>query len=179
MYEASDVFGAPSSSDTNWRSVRTLCTGRPLAVKTNARWELTGTSDVLFPVADMRRQARGYREQFQLASCFFSEWQRECLADLQMVEERPRSGIDAAGSRTALAQCLHFGRIRLARDNHDFGCRKERLGQPRRAVGDDRIAVPCKVEELFRIRIVQIVMRFIQQNAMRQAGPASKNVQRR
>ena len=51
--------------------------------------------------------------------------------------------------------------------------------QPRRAIGHDGVAVPLEVQQSMRIVVVQVVVRLVQQNAVRQPGPLAKDVQRR
>src|SRR5688572_13483362 len=89
----------------------------------------------------------------------------------------PRGTIQASLTcLTALVERVQLFVVRFAGDDHHLRRRQQLRRQLRRAEGDDGVAVPVQVEEVARLRIVEEVMRLIQQNPVWESGTAPQMV---
>ena len=105
--------------------------------------------------------------------------QCDCLADFQMAQRCPARAIDIRAACATGAERFRFSGVRFTSHDDDLSCSEHGLRQPRRAVRDDRVSVTFEIEQVRGLGGVQVVVRFVQQNAMRKSGPASQHVQPR
>ena len=78
-----------------------------------------------------------------------------------------------------VAERVHLGGIRFARHDHYLRTSEQGLRQARHAVRDDRVPIALEIEELRCVAVVQVVVRFVEQDAMWKSGSPPEDVQRR
>ena len=78
-----------------------------------------------------------------------------------------------------MTESFHLGRVGFARHNDDFRGRQELFRESRGPVAHDRVPVPLQIQEMTRVGILQKVVRFVDEDPVRQAGAVADLVQRR